>query len=286
MSRTQPPYQMGIPTVEDAAYYQHLTFGSYGYMLAEEHNLRLAAYHQAQPVGLVLASSHPKLAYSRLMSLFVLPEHRLRGVGTALVLGLEQLARARGDKQLETSYIPPKAALARVLEKCGWQPPFVHMHIVESPFAMAGDVVDRYPLPPLPPSVTFFPWSERTEADLAIVEARRGEYGPAMHPEEEPYPMASGSLGARIDGQLAGWMIWHELAPDLLRCSTMFVFPEARMRGLWVHMMALGYHRQMEHRPYRNVVIPAVLPLSYFLQRQLKERARVRDYHKVIKRLD
>ncbi|MCS6836672.1 MAG: GNAT family N-acetyltransferase [Anaerolineae bacterium] len=286
MSENLSSYELGIPVIEDAEYYQHLTFGSYGYMLAEEHAVRLAAYHQGRPIGLVLALSHPQRAYSRLMSLFVLPEHRLRGLGTALVLGLEQLARARGDERLETSYLPPKAALARVLEKCGWQPPFVHMNVVEAPFATTGDVVDRYPLPQLPSNVTIFPWSERTQQDLAIVEARRGEYGGAMHPEEEPYPIASGSMGVRMDGRLMGWMIWHEVAPDLLRCSIMYLFPEARMHGLWLHMIAQGYHRQMAIRPYRNAVIPAVLPLSHFLQRQLKKRARVRDYHKVVKVLD
>ena len=279
-------YILRVPAVEDAARYQHLTFASYGYLLVEEHSLRLAVHHRGQPVGLVLASSHPRLAYSRLMSLFVLPEHRLRGLGAALLLGLEQMARARGDKQLETSYLPPKAALARTLAKCGWQTPFVHMHIVEAPFATVGDVVDRYPLPPLPPDAVIFPWSERTEADLDIVEARRGEYGGAMHPEEEPHPITAGSLGLRVNGQLVGWMIWHELAPDLLRCSTMFIFPEARMRGLWLHMIAQGYHRQMTYKSYRSAVIPAVLPLSHFLQRQLKECVRVRDYHKVIKVLD
>lgn len=252
---------------QETARVQHLTFGGYGGFLSQPEALCLAALAGNEPVGLLVAGVHPHLANTRLLSLFVQPAHRRKGLGTRLVQLLETVARAQGDTLLYAEYVAPKLALERVLLACGWQPPAISLELIETPFAALADILRQVYLPSLPAGVAFFAWHDHTAADLAVLAAREGEFAPALDPRSEPELLTEGSIGVRVNGTLAGWAALHHLAPDLLRATAFYLFPEARVPHLWRHIILTAYTRQLEAYPYRSMVIPCVLPFARVVRR-------------------
>jgi len=262
-----------------AARLQHLTFGTYGAFLSQPEALCFAAYADADPVGLLVAGVHPRLATTRLLSLFVLPAYRRQGMGVGLVRALEEVARAQGDALLYTEYVAPKIALEGVLTACGWQPPEVSMELIEAPFAAIADILQQVYMPPLPENVTIFAWHDHTAADLAVLAARADEFAPALDPRNETELLTEGSVGVRVNGTLAGWVALHHLAPELLRATAFYLFPDVRLPQLWRHIILTAYNRQLAAYPYRNMVIPCVLPFARVVRRYIGNRiARTQHY--------
>jgi GNAT superfamily N-acetyltransferase len=279
-------YEFYTPTAAEAAGFAHLTYGTYAALLADPTSLRAAALHRGQPVGLALGASHPRFAYSKLLSIFVEPAHRRRGVAARLLQQWEGLARRRGDTLLKASYIAPKLAVEGLLLKCGWEPPQHTMDILHAPFAGVASIIERALLPPLPAEAEFFPWEERTADDLAQLDARADEFGEALHPELDDTPLEAGSVGLRLGGQLAGWALLHPINADIVRCSALFLFREARRPGLWQHLVRAAYRRQMAVYPYCSMALPCLLPFARLLRGYLGSHVQAaQPYHEALKPL-
>lgn len=280
------PYEYITPAPEDAARVAPLTYGTYAHLLSDPATLRVAALHRGQPIGLVVGAPHPAFAFTKLLSIFVDAAHRRRGVATRLVTLLEAQARQQGDTLLKASYMAPKPAVEGLLLKCGWQPPQHTMDILQAPFAALADLILQTPLPPLPAEVHFFPWEQRTPRDLETLAARASEFGEALHPELDDTPLAAGSTGLRIGDQLAGWAILHPITADMVRCSALFLFREARRPGMWQRLVRAAYERQLAAHPYRTMALPCVLPFARILKGYLGAHVQaVQPYHEALKPL-
>ncbi|MFQ3647120.1 MAG: GNAT family N-acetyltransferase [Anaerolineae bacterium] len=280
------PYEYVIPAPEDAARYAHLTYGTYAHLLSDPATLRAAALHRGQPIGLVVGAPHPAFAFTKLLSIFVDAAHRRRGVATRLVTLLEAQARQQGDTLLKASYVAPKPAVEGLLLTCGWQPPQHTMDILQAPFAALADLILQTPLPPLPTEAHVFPWEQRSQRDLETLRARAAEFGEALHPELDDTPLAAGSIGLRLGDQLAGWAILHPITSDMVRCSALFLFKEARRPGVWQRLVRAAYERQMAAYPYRTMVLPCVLPFARILKGYLGANVQaVQPYHEALKPL-
>jgi len=76
--------------------------------------LLIGAFDAGQPVGFLLLLDLPEIVFARrcgqIEDLFILPSHRRRGAGRALLAAAEATARARG-------FLPP--ALVRARGRCG-----------------------------------------------------------------------------------------------------------------------------------------------------------------------
>ncbi|XWX02947.1 GNAT family N-acetyltransferase [Aggregatilineales bacterium SYSU G02658] len=279
-------YEYLIPAPHEAPRYARLTYGTYAYLLSDPTTLCVVALHRGQPVGLVVGAAHPSLAFTKLLSVFVEAAHRRRGVATRLVLMLEAQARQQGDTLLKASYAAPKPAVEGLLRRCGWQPPQHTMDILQAPFAALDDLITRTPLPPPPANAQFFPWEQRSPRDLETLAARAVEFGEALHPELDNTPLEAGSTGLRINDQLAGWAILHPITSEMVRCSALFLFKEARQPGVWQHLVRAAYERQMAAHPYRTMVLPCVLPFARLLKSYLGARLQTtQPYHEAAKPL-
>jgi GNAT superfamily N-acetyltransferase len=280
------PYEYVVPAPEDAARYAHLTYGTYAHLLSDSATLCVAALHRGQPIGLVVGASHPSFAFTKLLSIYVEAAHRRRGVATRLVNALEQQARRQRDTLLKASYVAPKPAVEGLLLKCGWEPPRQTMEILQAPFAALHERITHEPLPPLPPDAYFFPWAHRSNRDLEALTARAAEFGEALHPELDDTPLEAGSTGLRIGDQLAGWAILHPVTAEMVRCSALFLFKEARRAGVWQHLVRAAYERQMAAYPYRTMVLPCVLPFARIVRGYLGSQLQAsQSYHEAVKYL-
>lgn len=195
--------------------------------------LALAAWQGSTAVGLVLAELPvaPDGSAPQLLSTFVVPELRDKGIGTAMVRALEAEIRRRGFDYVETVYMtgrPGTDAMERVLLKLGWTTPIARTLTVRFfPRVVAAkpwfeDVLRSAP------DCEIFPWSELSVEERD--EIRRS------HQEEPWIPIGRepwthdldgfdriGSVGIRQAGRVIGWVITHQVGEEATRFSCMFV---------------------------------------------------------------
>ncbi len=211
----------------------------------------MAASHQGHFIGLALAEVRPAGDLARVLSLFVAPEHRRRGVGDTLLAHLEHALAREGCTEVMLAYRsdwPSVPAIERLLQRHGWTPPQTRMlickasteRIVEAPW------LDRASLPA---GFTLFPWSELTPQEREAIQRRQeteGWYPPVLTPfQEEERLEPLNSVGLRYKGRVVGWMITHRTAPDTIQYTSLFVEPELQGQGRALPLLAEAIRRQV-----------------------------------------
>jgi GNAT superfamily N-acetyltransferase len=190
------------------------------------------------PVGLALgelpiaAPSEPDESdrAPEVLSLFVHPERRNRGIATALLERLEHRVRERGFSTLRAVYMggrPGNAALERVLAKRGWSAPTVRTVTLRftpkgarnTPWYGRIRLSDEYHI---------FLWSELRPEERAEIRRSQAEkqwippgLEPWMHDHHSFDPVSS--LGLRYRGRVVGWVINHRVSPTTVRFTCSFM---------------------------------------------------------------
>jgi GNAT superfamily N-acetyltransferase len=249
--------------------YDGLTFSTYTPLLDDPIAILIGVEMRGQPIGLAIAYPDPHENRTRLLSVYVRPEHRRRGIGTELVKAVEQETIEQSDNWIDTAYIAPKEGLERVLARCGWEAPTLQLQILEAPFASLKPRIETLNPPPLLPNVKLFSWLERTEEDEAQALVLQQSIGSALHPLVDLPLLQAGSTAVRVDKELVGWALLHELNPQLVRCTALYVIPEVRDGALWQHLIRTTFLNQMAVKPYPRMVIPAARSMARFLHRSI-----------------
>jgi GNAT superfamily N-acetyltransferase len=192
-------------------------------------------------LGAVLAETNHN-GKSELFSLFVTPNLRNRGIATQLISLLVSTLEKNGVKTLQTRYwtswksLP---AIEKLLKNTGWEDPELLRVIAEIN-------IDKYNVVPwpnlkIPSYCEFFEWNNLTSTDRKLIDrllqAQKipGEFNPYQHSAKIFLPA---SIGLRIKGELAGWNIAYQLAPDKIEYNNLFVRDEYQRTG---HAIALLY---------------------------------------------
>ncbi len=176
-----------------------------------------------------------------MLSLFVVPDRRGRGIATALVARLETEAARRGSSALTTVYTvgkPSIAAVERILWKRGWEAPQVRTLSVRfTPEAfLASDLFSERRMRALGSKLELFPWIELTGADRDAIRASN-ERQPWITPALAHWRFELGgfdalsSIGARYEGEVVGWVINHVVSPGLVRFTCSFLRKDLSRRG-------------------------------------------------------
>src|SRR5438067_6158133 len=122
-------YQVSRLDAVGAERFAAMTFPRYRPRLREAEDdaavVAFGAESAAGPIGLALAELRPDEARAQLLSVFVAPACRGRGVATALLGRIERALSPRGRRELVAQYRtgqPTTPALERVLAKRGGGP--------------------------------------------------------------------------------------------------------------------------------------------------------------------
>jgi GNAT superfamily N-acetyltransferase len=218
------------------------------------------------PVGLALleagAAADPgDSETAQLFSLAVLPGHRRRGLGGALVAAAERLARDAGSRAIEGAYRTSwrsRRAIEALLAGRGWSPPETRMVLARSETGFARAYL-RAPAPELPPAAEIFTWEELTAAERERILERQREdpWFPAILTpfQEEPRLEPTISVGLRWRGEVAGWLVCHRVAFDTLQYSATFVREDLRGRGLGAALMREGVRRRLADPDIRHAIL-------------------------------
>lgn len=224
----------------EAAEYLEFTFPAYRSQLIslEKRSSAVAVGARAGgfPSGLALASHSPGGSTASVLSVYVLPFYRGRGLAKKLLERLEDELAARGCRDVDATFVTggeTTTALRRVLRARGWDEPAARLRI------MTGDIrrIAEAPLlrllegNRLPPGDVFdwhaLGWLERKRYQRQLrsetwVAADINPFAPdPLGAQVEPL----NSLGLRIEGRLAGWMITHRIQRDTIRYSRWCIEP-------------------------------------------------------------
>lgn len=207
-----------------------------------------AAGEGGEPLAAAVAEVKAGGGVVEVLSLFVRPGARRRGLAGRLLAALEREAARRGAERMELlfrSTQPGAPAVRRLLAARGWSAPVPRLRLgkVDARLADAAALRPR----PLPEGYEIFPWGDLAAAERreVIERQQRAEwFPPALSPfqmEERIEPALS--LGLRHAGRVVGWLIAHRVGDDLVQCTSLFVEAGHRRAGRGVPLLAAGVER-------------------------------------------
>ncbi len=219
------------------------------------------------PAGLALADlpvseggQHPQL-----LSVFVPPAHRGRGVARRLIESIEEEVLRAGFDRIETTYTTGKEPVRWIellLDSRGWSDPVTRMVSVKLDVARAR-TAPWLARQRLRPGWEIFEWSSLTSEEYeALRESNRQERWIA--PDLEPWkhdvlgfePVSS--LGLKRDGQIVGWNITHVISSDTLRFTCSFIRKPLGRMGKILPLYSESF-RRMEGAGFTTATLTAPL---------------------------
>jgi GNAT superfamily N-acetyltransferase len=239
--------------------YQHMTFPGLQYLLEKtETEIAIFAYtitYMNQPIGLCIGEINQQKESAEVLSLFVEPTHRNRGVATQLLQYIESEMKARGCQHMSINYLsgkPTTASLERVLQKCLWAEPHVHEIICK------GHIYNGIKMPWVKKegyfvnSYEIFPWSSITNEEIMSIQERKDNIPQDLYPLQYMANMEGvNSIGLRYRGDVVGWLISHRIAPDTIRFTCSYIRQDLQKIGRNLGLMAEAIKRQYQARvPY------------------------------------
>ncbi len=272
-----------IEDPDTAAEFAEMTYPAYRPLVLENGpGLRLAARYQGQPVGLAVAfPQQPPDA--EVLSIFVVPEMRSQGLGTAMLQVLEGSLRDYGVERLQFVYPtgkPITPAVERMLGKAGWPAPRPRMLLFTTRVDQAS--IERlqqagwFHKTQSPRGCEVFAWSELKPSEAESMRRQQAEaewYPEMLSPFNEPEAMdRQASLGVRFQGRVVGWFVCHRTSEDTLRYTSLFVRSDVTLRGVGFYLLAEAIRRlvaQPQQVRLATFGIHATNPVAGFVERRV-----------------
>jgi Acetyltransferase (GNAT) family len=202
-----------------------------------------------QPAGLALGALRPG-GDADLLSLYVAPNFRGRGLAGRLLSGFEAEVYARAAQRLVGTYTyDPEAAdhIGTLLKTQGWLLSSPRMlvcranrRLLEAPWMQR----------PMETTYEITPWSTVTPAERTLLEERKSSIPETLYPfpwEREFYPLEPGnSLALRENGCLRGWILTHRINAQTVRYTCAYVDDSRQRLALGIDLIAEAARRQVQ----------------------------------------
>jgi GNAT superfamily N-acetyltransferase len=285
MTRNFGALEIDVLKAGEVTSFANMTFPAYRHLLAQQptprlpsepeqrliHPVALAARHSETPVALALAELPAPGADggSELLSVFVAREHRGQGIATALVEAMEQALGKRGAAAVEAVYTtgkPSIAAIERIFEKRGWEPPLLRTITVRFTMAEALSTPWYGRMGLLPAGAEIFSWVDLTEAERRHLR-ESNERAPWIANSLQPWrhdqlgfdPVSS--VGLRYRGEVVGWVINHQMDARTVRFTCSFMRKDLSRRARIVPLYSEAIRRLSETAcEVCTLVTPTVYP--------------------------
>jgi GNAT superfamily N-acetyltransferase len=222
-------------TLRDAAAdpFRHMTFPAYRAVLdfdpVRPAPVLVGAMADGAAIGLALAAIASRGTDSELLSMYVEPNYRNRGVAAALVEKTCDELNARGVETVRATYMtgqPVTAAVERVFTKTGWSAPQTRMLVVRFTLESAAGAPWIGRFRKLPAGYDIVPWVGLT-ADERLRLRESQEHDHWIAEDLIPFDFEPGiepvtSLALRYRGEVVGWCLNH-IVGDVLRFTCSFM---------------------------------------------------------------
>ena len=204
-------------------------------------------------VGLALAEgpqAGDPAREAQLLSVYVRPEDRGRGIGASLVAAVEGAARGLGLTEVGAVYTTGKPGIRwmeRILARRGWERPVPASLVVRfAPHKGLESPAFGPALPRFQQGLEVFPWHQLTaaqEAEMQRSNQERRWIEPALEPWKfDRLQLDSSSVGALHEGRVVGWVLNHRVMPGAVRFSASFMHADLARQGKIVAL----YHASLE----------------------------------------
>lgn len=225
-----------------------MTFARYRHLLTDKNPdvVAIVEMEKGEVVGLALAvSQEPEL-----ISLYVTPMHRRKGVGQRLLMALETEIARRGCSYINAVWVkglPWAESYATLLQGQGWskQQPHMIFYRAKTDRLIAASWFQSFDI--LPNGHAIFPWSNLQPEQLVKLrqKIRFEDWVPA---ELEPFNFLSDRVDGSVPeqklnlayvvwGEIVGWNFSHRVDAQNVRVSCTFVHPllqqELLLLALW-----------------------------------------------------
>lgn len=238
-------------------------------MLGKDSSLSAVAIMlEQQPIGLALVKIDNN--QSEILSFFIHPEHRGKGLGKKLLTQVEIELRKRKCYQVRVIYVSNATtpAFERILEQLNWTVPQLRMLVCKG-------VIEKFQDSPLlsltlPSSYLIFPWIELTQKERKKIQQQQLSspwYPEVLSPfDEEEMIEPINSLGLRYQDQVVGWMITHRVAQDTIRYTKLFVKQELQSLGRAIPLLTTALKLQLEKSDARKGVFTVIADNSKMIK--------------------
>ena len=212
----------------------------------------VGAEYNLEPVGLAIANLIPLTKKAQIVSLYVKPKYRRRGIGGMLLDKISRKLSALGFGELELRYTASAnstPALESLLSQQGWSVPQPKMLVCYSTAEKMQQAPWLYSYR-LPQTFSIFPLVELTSQEYQTIQqqqARQPWYPEILSPFQAELPVEPlNSLGLRYQGQVVGWMATHRIAPDTIRYTSLFVRRDLQKMGRAIPLVAEAIKLQLK----------------------------------------
>ncbi|UOF91496.1 GNAT family N-acetyltransferase [Fodinisporobacter ferrooxydans] len=225
--------------------------------------LAWGAAEDSRPVGLALAELQPDhpVPAAKLLSLFVAPSHRGRGVGRRLLAELQNDRKVQGCQQLNAEYVTEKENVessSRFLQRNGFPPAEAVLYVFIGDIRRIGEL-RWFQASKLSQPFSVFPWRELSQEDRIEIQSGQDVWYPAAFSPfiEEKYVDPEYSVGLRYRGEVIGWLIMQRLAANMLLYKTLFVKQKHQGvgRGLALGIEMVRSSRLAQKIPFGTVLV-------------------------------
>lgn len=242
-----PAFRLTDLTGQTANSFKHFTYAHFRDRItqADPADLLIGALQNDQPIGLAYAQVVGETAWGG--SLFVVSEHRNRGIATALMSEVERRLSQNGVRFISVGYTVGSCveALERVFQKRGFSVPELDTWIYRIDTRIGHAAwMGRFPWPR---NCRVVNWVDLTPEHRKTIFQGRGLWFPAyLSPfRDESRLDAALSLALLVDDEPAGWCVVHAVAADTRLYPSLVVRPQFQRLGYAFGLVAEAIGRQL-----------------------------------------
>ncbi len=236
-------YQIDRISVKDAIKrFEKMTFPSLSQKMKkrglQDPLFAIIAADNTRISGLLLVEHFVENSTGLIISFFVAPKHRERGIGSKLInLASSKLPKLIGVSVLELvfqSNWKSKGRLMNLLAKNGWQSPVTKMLLCKGSISKY-QKAEWIKNVDLPPKISMKKWQELSKAEkIMLQEAEtRTDVPIEMRPSQiGQIPLPNLSLILKKDDELIGWWVSLKVSEDTLQRSSFYIYPAHRTPSL------------------------------------------------------
>lgn len=213
-------------------------------------------------IGLALATVNEVKKRGKLISLFVAPNYRTKGIAQKLLKEVEVLLSTRRLSEIKTNYRAhwkSTPQVSHILAKAGWSLPDVEFIMVDG---LAANVLQLFKAneAPYPEGYKSIPWSELNRED--IQQLRKQTKNQDVPSDQNPFIAESSinkdvSLILKFENNVIGWVISHQLSKETNEFTSYYIADKHRSFRLAHKLMRETIFRQHEMTDLKRFIIVA-----------------------------
>ena len=186
-------------------------------------------------VGLCIAEFDFSHSYSEIISFYLDPEYRNKGIGQELLNKTEQILLQKGYEEVRTYYWSSWESFEstkHILRKQGWSEPEKLMHVFRTDIARISTVPWRKRIV-LPEGYEITPWSWVSPDEKKDIKDEQEfmpyypeSFSPFYHEDQLAYYT---SLALKYKDKVVGWMLSYWNSPTTIEYNNVFIRKEFRL---------------------------------------------------------